>query len=80
MRGVLADGYFERASGDVVRTPPDRECMVSLLVGLVADGVHADFGLLVRQLRDRVARRRDHSQRQQRLACNPAKHQRPSYK
>jgi len=70
-RRSLADGYSERAAGDVIWTPPYCERVVALLVGLVRDGVRAGFHPLVGQLRHRVACRRYHSQRQQRLSCKP---------
>jgi len=68
--GGLADGYFERTAGDVVRSPPDCERVVSLLVGLVRQVVDGRPLPLVGQLRHRVARRRYHSNCQQTLPCD----------
>ena len=65
----LADGDGKRTSGYVIGAPAYGQDMISFLVGAVRHVVDAHTLLLVRQLRDWVASRRDEAHRQQRLSC-----------
>jgi len=66
----LRDVDGEGAARDVVCAPADDQCVLSLLGRRVRHLVGGRSLFLHRQIVHEMSRRRHHTQRQQRLACN----------
>ena len=65
----LSYNDVEGAAWDVVHAPPDRQCVVALLVGFVRHVVYSDSLFLEAQLWHWVPRRWYHPKCQKSLTC-----------